>query len=161
MAETTYEWLLASLANLRADLGKAREEEQKLLDTLATDPIYTRYLEVRDEIKQLRTNSVEIESDFRKAALDRFAINQEKKTPAYTIRMTTHVSYEEEPAVKWCIEHFPQALTVKERDLSRVVKVMKPDFANVKTIPTVAITKDLSPYVAELPQAENDETIPF
>lgn len=149
------------VARLRKEKEEAKKRKEELLKLLENDPIYTELVAINLQLANSNVDLVAAEKALREAAVEQAKLTGETKTPAYTVKNYTVVTYDPKDAVEWCIQHFKEALTVDEDKFEKVVKVMQPDIATVTTEQRASLSSDLSSYVGMPEEVVEDVEVPF
>ena len=139
--------LLTRLAQARA-LGQEHRDKIAVLEAeLAESPIAKQIATLRIHSAPQHDDMAAAEADVRKAALETYAKDGNKKPhESVSIRVYTILDYELYTALEYARQFIPQALKLDKRAFEKVAKAVDINFVTARTEPRVAIARDLSKY---------------
>jgi hypothetical protein len=131
---------ICKVAQLRKDLENMNAEYNQGFRAFETQ-----YADVIANIRIANETLQEAESELREATIVAFLATGNKH-PAHgvSIRMTRQVSYSEEAAIRWAIEHgHTDLLKLNYKPFEQVAKSLELDFVSVTQAPEATIARDL------------------
>lgn len=137
------------LANFRRQLGEVRAQETiREMVYLGTQE-YADFEFAQAARRKLEERVMDAEARVRSLGIDLYAETGEKKFPGVTVKVYETMKYDMALAKAYCMERYPEALSVIKKDFEKLAGVTKPKFVKFEEEPRVAIDSDLSKFLEE------------
>lgn len=154
MTISTERGMMTKMTELLTRLAQARALEQEyrgkiavLEAELAQNPIAKQIAALRARASLQHIRDDRAEADVRKAALEAYAEDGNKKPhESVSIRVYTVLDYEPRAALDYARQYIHQALKLNKRVFEKVAKEIDIGFVTKRTEPRVAIARNLSKY---------------
>lgn len=138
---------LRELALLRQMFSEHLESTSRLREGWSESPEYKAWQASAIEDDVISRKVGEAEAEVRRLAVLSYEQSGEKKYPGVTVKIYNEMYYDMELAKMYCVERFPEALSVVKKTFERLAEAARPKFVTFKDVPRAAIDSDLSKFL--------------